>query len=136
MDDYDDIARKFAESIPAEYRLAGLAPEQRLAGLAPEQRLAGLSTEQQWLALSDEALRALPLTIATRGDVTTEVLGPGDTSLAIRYTADRLLLRIARVEYPGDAAEWKEDFERLRKGRSMLWVIHKGYFELVGGDVR
>jgi len=86
MEGYEDVRRKFAESLTPEerlaglspeqvlsafppeqwlaglapeQRLAGLAPEQRLAGLAPEQRLAGLAPEQRLLSLTDDALRAL-----------------------------------------------------------------------------
>jgi len=68
MEGYEDMRRKFAESLTPEERLAGLSPKQRLAGLAPEQRLAGLAPEQvlsafppeqRLLSLPDDALRAL-----------------------------------------------------------------------------
>jgi hypothetical protein len=69
MEGYKELMDAVLDTLPAEQRLAGLAPEQRLAGLAPEQRLAGLAPEQrlagldrdhQALALPDEVLRLLP----------------------------------------------------------------------------
>ncbi|MCK6586240.1 MAG: hypothetical protein L6Q76_01515 [Polyangiaceae bacterium] len=77
IEGYEDMRRKFAESLTLEERLAGLAPEQRLAGLAPEQVLSTFSPEQvlstfspeqvlstfspeqRLLSLPDDALRAL-----------------------------------------------------------------------------
>ncbi len=47
------------QKMPAEERLAGLAPQERLAGLAPQERLAGLGTEQLILALPVDVLRGL-----------------------------------------------------------------------------
>ena len=60
MEGYDELMKKFLDSLPPEQRLAGLAPEQRLAGLAPEQRLAGLDHDHQALALPLDVLRLLP----------------------------------------------------------------------------
>jgi hypothetical protein len=68
IEGYEDMRRKFAESLTPEERLAGLAPEQRLAGLAPEQVLSvfppeqvlsAFPPEQRLLSLPDDALRAL-----------------------------------------------------------------------------
>jgi hypothetical protein len=64
-----ELVGEIVEALPAEQRLAGLAPEQRLAGLAPEQRLAGLAPEQvlsrfapeqRLVDLGDRAILALP----------------------------------------------------------------------------
>jgi hypothetical protein len=55
-----ELVGEIAEALPAEQRLAGLAPEQRLAGLAPEQRLAGLAPEQRLADLGDRAILAMP----------------------------------------------------------------------------
>jgi hypothetical protein len=64
-----ELVGEIAEALPAEQRLAGLAPEQRLAGLtpeevlprfAPEQRLAGLAPEQRLVDLGDRAILAMP----------------------------------------------------------------------------
>jgi hypothetical protein len=59
MEGYEEMTRKFLDSMPVARRLAGIPPEERLAGLAPEERLAGLAPEEQLLALSEEILRGL-----------------------------------------------------------------------------
>lgn len=41
------------------------------------------------------------LRISADGAVVTEITGPDDATLKIRYTANRLVLREARVHYPG-----------------------------------
>lgn len=46
LEGYDELMRKFLDSLPLEQRLAGLPLEQRLAGLPPEQRLACLPPEE------------------------------------------------------------------------------------------
>ena len=51
MEGYDEVVRKFIESLP---------PEQRLAGMPPEQRLADLDRDHQALALPLDVLRLLP----------------------------------------------------------------------------
>ena len=51
MEGYDELMQKLLETLPAE---------QRLAGLAPEQRLTGLDHDHLALALPVEVLRVLP----------------------------------------------------------------------------
>lgn len=51
LEEFDAVARRVADM---------LSPDQRLAGLAPEQRLAGLAEFEQVLALPDPLLRLLP----------------------------------------------------------------------------
>ena len=60
MEGYEEMMRKFLDSLPVELRLAGLTPSERLVGLAPEERLVDLPPERQVLAFSDEVLRILP----------------------------------------------------------------------------
>ena len=69
MEGYEEMLKKFLDTVPpeqilslypAEQRLADLLPEQRLAGLPPEQRLAGLDHDHQALALPLDVLRLLP----------------------------------------------------------------------------
>lgn len=69
---YDDVEKRFLDSLPLEKRLAGLTPEQRTQGLAPdqiasvltpEQRTQGLAVEQR-LAGLDEAHTVLALPVA------------------------------------------------------------------------
>jgi hypothetical protein len=60
LEGYEEFAQKLLAGIPAELRLAGLAPEERLAGIPAEQRLAGLTPEERLLALPPEVLALLP----------------------------------------------------------------------------
>jgi hypothetical protein len=68
MEGYEEMTRKFLDSmpvarrlegIPPAERLAGIPPEEWLAGIPPEKRLAGLAPEEQFLALPEEILRGL-----------------------------------------------------------------------------
>jgi hypothetical protein len=59
MEGYEDIRRKFAESLTFEERLAGLPPEQVLSAFPPEQRLLSLP-DDALRAISDDYLRTLP----------------------------------------------------------------------------
>jgi hypothetical protein len=59
MPGYHEMFLKLVEAMPAEERLAGLAPEQRLAGLAPELAVLALPAEML-RALSEEYVRSLP----------------------------------------------------------------------------
>lgn len=72
------------------------------------------------------------LRIAVRGAVLTEITGPYDTTLIVRYTAARLVLGEARIYYPGSAEEWADDMDRLSRGRPMRWRIRDGSFTLLG----
>ena len=74
------------------------------------------------------------LKIAVQGAVLTEVTGPDDATLKVRYTADRLVLRTARIRYPGSAEEWEEDVNALSRGGPMSWAIQDGSFILVGEE--
>ena len=61
MEGYEEMLKKFLDTLPPEQRLAGISPELRLAGLAPEQRLAGLPPEQRLAGLAPEQrLAGLP----------------------------------------------------------------------------
>ena len=59
MEGYEDMRRRFAESLTPEERLAGLSPEQVLSAFSPEQRLLSLP-DDALRALSDDYLRSLP----------------------------------------------------------------------------
>jgi hypothetical protein len=72
------------------------------------------------------------LRIAVRGAVLTEITGPYDTTLIVRYTAAHLVLGEARMHYPGSAEEWTEDMDRLSRGWRMIWRIKDGSFTLLG----
>lgn len=74
------------------------------------------------------------LKIAVQGTVLTEVTGPDDATLKVRYTASRLVLREARVRYPGSAEEWADDVDALNRGRLMSWAIQDGSFTLLGEE--
>jgi len=74
------------------------------------------------------------LRIAVRGAVLTEITGPYDTTLIVRYTAAHLVLGEARMHYPGSAEEWADDMDRLSRGRPMRWRIRDGNFTLLGED--
>jgi len=60
MEGYQEALAKLLDTLPAEQRLAGLAPELFLSLYPAEQRLAGLDRDHQILALSDEVLRGFP----------------------------------------------------------------------------
>ncbi len=60
LEGYDEMQRKFLDSLAPEQRLAGLTPEQRLAGLTPEQLIARLTPEQLLAALTEEQIAAMP----------------------------------------------------------------------------
>ena len=60
MEGYEEMTRKFLDSMPVARRLEGIPLAERLAGIPPAERLAGLAPEEQLLALSDEVLRGLP----------------------------------------------------------------------------
>src|SRR5688572_24483120 len=49
------------------------------------------------------------LEISVQGTVLTEVTGPDDPSLQIRYSASRLVLVTARIHHPGTAEECADD---------------------------
>jgi len=72
------------------------------------------------------------LRIEVQGAVLTEITGPDDATLKVRYTASRLLLREARVRYPGSAEEWVDDVDALNSGRHMSWAIQDAIFTLLG----
>jgi hypothetical protein len=59
MEGYEEMRRKFAESLTPEERLAGLSPEQVLSAFSPEERLLSLP-DDALRALSDDYLRSLP----------------------------------------------------------------------------
>ena len=60
--------------------------------------------------------------------------GPDDATLALRYTASRLVLREARVLYPGSAEEWASDMEALNRGVLMSSAIQDASFTLLGEE--
>jgi len=72
------------------------------------------------------------LKIAVQGTVLTEVTGPDDATLKVRYTAGHLVLREARVRYPGSAEEWGDDVDAMNRGFPMSWAIRDGSFTLLG----
>jgi len=74
------------------------------------------------------------LKIAVQGAMLTEVTGPDDVTLKVRYTASHLVLREARVRYPGSAEEWANDMDALNRGRLMSWAIQDGSFTLLGEE--
>ena len=74
------------------------------------------------------------LRIAARGAVLTEITGPDDATLMVRYTAARLILGEARIHYPGSVEEWADDMNRLSRGRPMRWKIRDGSFTLLGEE--
>ena len=74
------------------------------------------------------------LKIAVQGAVLTEVTGPDDATLALRYTASLLVLREARVLYPGSAEEWASDMEALNRGVLMSSAIQDTSFTLLGEE--
>lgn len=74
------------------------------------------------------------LRIAVSGTVLTEVQSLDDVSLRVRYTAERLVLKRARIRYPGSEAEWKQDVVRRGSDWSLSWVIDHTDLELVGAQ--
>jgi hypothetical protein len=74
------------------------------------------------------------LRIAVSGAVLTEVQALDDVNLRVRYTAEHLVLKRARVEYPGSMKEWKEDLASFRDEESLLWTIPLADLELVGAQ--
>ena len=74
------------------------------------------------------------LRIAVNGAVLTEVQALDDVNLRVRYTAEHLVLKRARVEYPGSLKEWKEDLASFRREESLLWTIPLADLELVGAQ--
>lgn len=59
LEGYDEVMKKFLESLSPEQRLAGLAPEQLVDVIGPEQLFGALAPEQLLLALPTPLLRAL-----------------------------------------------------------------------------
>jgi hypothetical protein len=77
--------------------------------------------------ISDFALQ-----IATRGMVNTEVKAMDDLTLRVRYTADRMWLARAQVDYPGTDENWDRDVEAFNNGNLMSWALSRISFEIVG----
>jgi hypothetical protein len=74
------------------------------------------------------------LEIALRGTVLTQLHALDDVSLRVRYTAARLVLERAYVDYPGDEADWEKDLAQFTQGQPMTWAIRLASFELVGAE--
>jgi hypothetical protein len=74
------------------------------------------------------------LEIAVRGTVLTQLHALDDVSLRVRYTAARLVLERAYVDYPGSEADWEKDLARFTRGQPMAWAIRVASFELVGTE--
>jgi hypothetical protein len=74
------------------------------------------------------------LRIAVSGAVLTEVQSIDDASLRMRYTAEHLVLKRARIAYPGTEEEWERDMGRRGREGPLKWVIPFADLELVGAQ--
>lgn len=79
---------------------------------------------------------ARDMEVTVHGVVLTEIQGPDDITLRVRYTAKHLVLKRAQVLYPGSEEDWQEDMRRQGRGRSLSWTIQGAHFELVGDKAK
>jgi hypothetical protein len=98
----------------------------------------GNGKDGEWIAVAADGRRlTIPVSgchwrIAIEGVVLTEVVGPGDLSLCVRYTAPRLVVREARILHTGTPEAALRDIESFRTGKDMGRVIQHGKLTLVG----
>jgi hypothetical protein len=99
----------------------------------------GNGKDGEWLAVAVDGRRfRIPVSgchwkIAVEGAVLTEVLGPGDLSLCVRYTAARLVVREARILHGGGPEAAQRDIASFQAGKDMSRTIQHGKLTLVGG---
>lgn len=73
--------------------------------------------------------------VAVQGSLLTEVMGPGDCSLRVRYShlaGGRLLLRTFSILHPGSEEEARSDLLAFERGDRLLWVIPHISLQLEG----
>ncbi len=99
----------------------------------------GNGKDAEWLAVAVDGRRfTIPVSgchwkIAVEGAVLTEVLGPGDLSLCVRYTAAHLVVREARIVHGDNTEAVQRDIASFQAGKDMSRTIQHGKLTLVGG---